>query len=387
MLTRTTSAVLPRGRNSLTLRVRGRSIGTQSKFKIGSLKPRFPLEIIETIVGFVLLLHPFPKSGFLAIRSFTQGSKMLREISLRLYFRDVLLDDRALFVKVWDYLSTENAVFGGSNSFGWVRSLIGPSHIVASSAIKNIGSFVNLKTLELSFASEGSSTQDSVIHRLLDSFLHSPSRNILEKLALTEVPHVDAKLLESLSGMFPRLESLELGSTKRIESDCCIVCMEDSLVDIRHSPIPDYYANAEKLATSFARSLAPMSRLKHLYLGLLLSDAYALEDHLTHSDEAKGGRGVVTSFSSCLTCDRLREETQRREWLVSLSLSRALPSLDTIRWDTLFTSLARGRTESDEDGFYYASDDGFLQVPSAVTFLIHRHTGSGEVRTMIPVHS
>ena len=143
------------------------------------------------------------------------------------------------------------------------RSFICPSHVVASGLIKNIGSFVNLQVLKISFTLEGLSTQDSVVRRLLDSFSRSGTN--IQKLTLTEIPRIDSKLLDSLSLTFPQLKSLEMESSKRIDFDCCTVCLEDSLGYMRHSPIPDYYANAEKLAVdisslhSFWLSLNPVT--------------------------------------------------------------------------------------------------------------------------------
>jgi len=130
------------------------------------------------------------------------------------------------------------------------RSFICPSHVVAGGLIKNIGSFVNLQDLKISFTLEGLSTQDSVVRRLLDSFSRSGTN--IRKLTLAEIPRIDSKLLDSLSLTFPHLESLEMDSSRRIDFDCCTVCLEDSLGYMRHSPIPDYYANTEKLAVDIS---------------------------------------------------------------------------------------------------------------------------------------
>lgn len=130
------------------------------------------------------------------------------------------------------------------------RSFICPSHVVAGGLIKNIGSFVNLQVLKVSFTLEGLSTQDSVVRRLLDSFSRSGPN--IRKLTLTEIPRIDSKLLDSVSLTFPQLQSLEMESSRRIDFDCCTVCLEDSLGYMRHSPIPDYYANAEKLAVDIS---------------------------------------------------------------------------------------------------------------------------------------
>jgi len=120
MLTRTASTVLARRTGSLTLRVRGRN-STNTQSKVTFIGPRLPYEIIEIIVGFVLLTSSCSESRFFALHSFTRASKMLREIFLRLYFRDIMVDTWELFTKIWNYLSTENEIFGGSDSFCWVR--------------------------------------------------------------------------------------------------------------------------------------------------------------------------------------------------------------------------------------------------------------------------
>jgi len=122
----------------------------------------------------------------------------------------------------------------------------------------------------------------------------------------------------------------------------------------------------------------PLTKLKHLYIGFLLSDAHILEEHLTHSDETKGGRGILSSLSSCAICGVFKEETRRREQLTSLALSKVLPSLTHIRWDTLFAPFENGGPNTGQDGFYHPCNP--FQIPSAITFLIHRHTDTGEVK-------
>ncbi|KXN87680.1 hypothetical protein AN958_08317 [Leucoagaricus sp. SymC.cos] len=385
MLTRTTSAtsaVLSRRTSSLTLRVRGQTSSRQHKLGYPSVQPRLPVEITEAIFAFVLLSCPCPESKFSIIHPFTQASKSFREIALRLYFRDIVIDSRALFVKVWDHLSTENNVFRyGSDSFSWVRTLCGPSHIVAGRSIRNLGSFVNLHALEICFASEGLKTQGSVVKQMLDSFANSPARNTLKKLALTDIPSIDTKLLSELAASFSKLKVLELSSTRRIDFDCCLICLDDTLAHTRHSPIPDYCSNADKLADSFARSLVPMTKLEELYLGLYLSDTDVLAEHVNHSDEIRGGRGVLSLFPSCETCGKFREETQRRERQVSLAFLKAFPNLMTVRWDTLYPPSTSQNPESDEAGFYFPSEDELsaFRVPFTVAFVGHRHANSGEV--------
>jgi hypothetical protein len=134
-----------------------------------------------------------------------------------------------------------------------------------------------------------------------------------------------------------------------------------------------------------------MTKLEYLYLGLYLSDAFLIEDHVDHTNPDLGGRGALSSFPMCKECGEFREETEKRERLVSLELSKALPSLITIRWDTLFPP-SKGRdfenVEYDEAGFYFQKE-GFsgLEVPSSVTFAIVRHSSSGEVKLVSRIRS
>lgn len=134
-----------------------------------------------------------------------------------------------------------------------------------------------------------------------------------------------------------------------------------------------------------------MTKLEDLYLGLYLSDGYILQEHIIHSDEALGGGGALASFSSCVDCGEHREETQRRERLLCMEISKALPNLITIRLDTLFNASEARDSESveyDEAGFYFRSEgeSTSLQAPPSVKFVLHRNAGSGEVDTISRVH-
>lgn len=107
---------------------------------------------------------------------------------------------------------------------------------------------MNLRTLDMCFGTEGFKTQDLVITLLLDSFAQSPAKANLKSLTFMKIPRIDTKLLGSIAKTFPELTRLELTSTKYIDTDCCLSCLEASLECTRHSPIPDYYLDAESLA-------------------------------------------------------------------------------------------------------------------------------------------
>lgn len=116
--------------------------------------------------------------------------------------------------------------------------------------VKNPGAFGNLRTLNMCFASEGLKTQDSIIALLFESFDQSPARTNLKSLAFISIPCIDTKLLDSIAKTFPQLTELELTSTARIDTDCCLVCVEASLGCTRYSPIPDHYLDAQMLAVN-----------------------------------------------------------------------------------------------------------------------------------------
>lgn len=122
-----------------------------------------------------------------------------------------------------------------------------PSFIIVPK-IGYLGSFANLRVLEISLSTEGLGTQDHSIHLLMDTFTQSLSGTNLTKLSFSGIPRIDAQLLALIAKTFPRLTTMELTSTERADFDCCLPCLEDSLHSTRHSPIPDYYSTAEKLA-------------------------------------------------------------------------------------------------------------------------------------------
>lgn len=119
MLSRTTSTVLSRRTSSLTIRVRGKAPDPQKR--LTTTAPRFPPEITEMIIKLVLLSYPCSDFRFSAIISIIHASKALREITLGLYFRDVIIESRTQLFELWESLSVEKEVFGMSGSFAWVK--------------------------------------------------------------------------------------------------------------------------------------------------------------------------------------------------------------------------------------------------------------------------
>jgi hypothetical protein len=126
--------------------------------------------------------------------------------------------------------------------------------------VKSPGAFNNLRTLTMCFASEGLKTQDLITALLFESFDQSPARVNLKSLAFMNIPRIDTKLLGCIVTTFPRLTELELTSTARIDTDCCLVCVEASLGSTTYSPIPDHYLDEQMLAVN---AFMLLSRITH----------------------------------------------------------------------------------------------------------------------------
>lgn len=73
------------------------------------------------IIKLVLSSYPCSDFRFSAIISIIHASKALREITLGLYFRDVIIESRTHLFELWESLSVEKEVFGMSGSFAWVK--------------------------------------------------------------------------------------------------------------------------------------------------------------------------------------------------------------------------------------------------------------------------
>ncbi|XP_006462137.1 hypothetical protein AGABI2DRAFT_118999 [Agaricus bisporus var. bisporus H97] len=379
---RANSIVLTSRTSSLTLRIRGQApVPPQQNCIVVS--PRVPLEVIERIIELVqsacLCQLDAPPSRS-AIGSIIQASKALRGIAMRVYFRDVVVDSPSHFLELWTSLAIEKEVFGMVRSFNWVKAFFGSSQVIMRD-VRNIGAFANLQTLDICFASEGLKTQDLIITLLFRSFDQSSARTNLKSLSFMNVPRIDTKLFGLIAKTFPRLTELELTSTSRIDTDCCLGCLEDSLECTRFSPIPDHHSNAEILAESFATSLAPLEHLEDLYLGIYLSDASLLEEHLTHADGDLGGRDFITCLPYCHMCKDLLRGMRERETLVSKTLASNLSSLVKIRWDTLFLPPVTKKEECDAGGHYFDEEERVIlsRMPYAAVFIFAKTNGEAKL--------
>lgn len=116
-----------------------------------------------------------------------------------------------------------------------------PSHFRYKMAA--VARFTYLRDLTLDFSADGLATQSSRC-----GLLFSNITSDLSSVKLTYLPRIDVTLLSLLAGRFPSLTNLELSCTERLDEGCCWLCFDESSSCIVHSPIPDYFPSAERLA-------------------------------------------------------------------------------------------------------------------------------------------
>jgi hypothetical protein len=119
-----------------------------------------------------------------------------------------------------------------------------------------------------------------------------------------------------------------------------------------------------------------------LYLGIYLSDAFVLEEHITHVDGDLGGRGFIARLPSCPVCEDPLQEARKRETVVSKFLASTLSSLVKIRWDTLFLPSAKKNEENDADGYYFRDEEErviFSKTPFTAVFNFARTGGEASL--------
>jgi hypothetical protein len=110
----------------------------------------------------------------------------------------------------------------------------------------------SLRALHISFAAEVKSTQKiRSMHIFVIPLTNSPMLH-LTSLTLTELWHIDALLLSTVSGAFPGLMSLHLSCSEHLDVSCCWACFEDSSSTVVHSPIPNYFPTVASLAVRFS---------------------------------------------------------------------------------------------------------------------------------------
>ncbi|GLB43351.1 hypothetical protein LshimejAT787_1302520 [Lyophyllum shimeji] len=334
-------------RTSSLLRARSRPIPNKllrsSTFDARFPSPRVPHELIDHILGFALLpALDTPKSlEFSSVVPFTLVSAGFRQIALRRFFRDIALTCTTQWTMLFNLLEAEaNRTPGrtSSGSFAWVKSLTASSNVLSYKPIR-LSYLSYLRVLSIDLAREGLSTQHPLLSSLFSYLEPTNACPNLTSLKLSNLPRVDVLLLRLIAKQFPRLTDLYLSCTERIAFECCWACFEDSLSCTTHSPIPDNYSDAATMAEAFASALKPLTPLKHLHLGIFLSDERLLYSHIAHSIGDGEHLGMVANSFICKACfDKAVHTVRPLEVAASIIFGQQLKALKTIGWSSFFSS-------------------------------------------------
>ena len=94
-------------------------------------------------------------------------------------------------------------------------------------------------------------------------------------------------------------------------------------------------------------ALAPLKKLKHLHLGIFLSEEYLIREHIYHSDIGDDDE-EETPFGPerCVICiARYAERIRQRELIAAMELSRCVKTLETVTWGSFFSKQEKERIE------------------------------------------
>ena len=258
-------------------------------------------------------------------------------------------------------------------------------------------SLTRLRAVSLNLANEGLATQDSVLRM---SFQLTPpaALNMITSLTLTRLSRIDTALLSLITLHFPILVYLHISCTEGLDSSCCWTCLCDSATCIVHSPIPDMFVDVRGLAvsscvgiavfsgvlkhsdqTAYGRALKPLTKLKHLHLGVYLTSEAYFNAHLVHGPDVvafpwAAHHDVLCELDSadleaclgttappplhlqpvgtlenpphlpanCILCLLMAGYASQLELAASVLLAQELSALTTIGWSSFFNS---GRDE------------------------------------------
>ncbi|KAI0642113.1 hypothetical protein C8Q79DRAFT_1003489 [Trametes meyenii] len=267
--------------------------------------------------------------AFESIAAFTLVSHQFRQTALRRYYATLCVTSSAHWVRTCKIKGTSK----------WVRSLKGSTTFFRYK-MDGLSQFMALGTLELDFSGDGLSTQGNRVTLLFKNMTAD-----LTWMKLTNLPRIDCALLILVASRFPTLRTLELSCTERLDERCCWLCFEESSTCCVHSPIPDTYPTAESLATNFCNALVPLKRLESLYLGIFLSPADVLVNHVqrcTASIFASPGGELLYLLppfgpNMCTLCySQHAEVTREKERSVEALFKASLPSLLSVGFSSWF---------------------------------------------------
>ncbi|KAF4619133.1 hypothetical protein D9613_005569 [Agrocybe pediades] len=311
--------------------------------------PRFPMEILEKIVKFIVAdaHESFSRMAYKEIIGpCSLASKGLRYLALRFFSRHLRLYDVAQARVLLDFLAQVGYGYqkqGCMAGYVWVRSMRSPLPVIPA-IIEDLAMLTNLETINVDVDDMKPMFQCTHIDNLFASFRKAEMAANIGSLTLKTVPRVDTQLLTFVAQQLPRLIQLQIFSANAIEMECCVNCYKDSLSTISHSPIPDVFCDTSSLGHAFGRALAPLSKLSKLFLGLYLSPSDLLGQHIHHGQAGVRCTHIckredisVYSVYDCFSCHDYKRVTKENELLATHILAGYLASVKTISWNACFT--------------------------------------------------
>ncbi|TFK39469.1 hypothetical protein BDQ12DRAFT_734830 [Crucibulum laeve] len=346
-LSRAPSASIPKRTRSRPLKIRTTSPLQLRVAEQDIPSPQLPIEIIDRILELAVTSQivslPLGPTAFKSIVPFTLTSTTFRHITLRHYFRDLLLENKIHWDQIYILLTNQENKSDKmlrESRLPWIRSLCSSSSIISPNP-ERLSSLTHLEVLSIDFQPEGLSTQ----HPRLKMLFHYLGTNTnLTSLILSTLPRIDVKTLQLIAETFPRLVDLYLSCTERLQLDCCWICFEDSLSCTGHSPIPDEYTSAEALGHAFALALKPLRTLTRLHLGIFLCDEQLPYSHIDHSTEDET-MGMADSYMKCDMCEEFRRIVHRRELSATIAIAQHLKILRSIGWSSFFGAVVKRANE------------------------------------------
>ncbi|KAG7093539.1 hypothetical protein E1B28_007210 [Marasmius oreades] len=310
---------------------------------------RFPPEILDRIVD-LAILSAFAQAvdPFASISSFSLASTHFRRISLRRYLLRVNLRSRKHFIWLFEMARKHGIRNHGQCGLVDIRSLSTSAGFITSEAPK-LSYLVNLLDLDISFATEGPTTQHTCISIIFKKLLTlSPNcSSSLTKLSLTFLSRLDISLLRLISSSFPLLSHLHLSAADNVDDydvkDICWCCFEELLSCSYYSPIPHMFSDARDLATAYGQALQPLAHLKQIHLGIYLSNEELWWNHISCCKADS-----IIEPGECKKCREVYSPTTLvREQTASTLIAAKLPSLKVISWNSYFKIRKETKTVRD----------------------------------------
>ncbi|KIP02295.1 hypothetical protein PHLGIDRAFT_122577, partial [Phlebiopsis gigantea 11061_1 CR5-6] len=198
----------------------------RSRRKRGS--PALPVEIVDYIVAHMLLDKPV----FSCIKSFSLASHQFRLVAFRQFFSLLWCFTKSQWL---NYCRIPGVCT-------WARSLECTSTCVYARPA-DLTRFSNLRRIAVDFDAEGLGTHHDSSKLILSCL---PPQ--LTQLELLHLPSVTTQLLSLIAVHCPGLKTLVLRCSDRLLPDCCWNCYDEAGSCTVHSPIPDHYCDAARLA-------------------------------------------------------------------------------------------------------------------------------------------